>query len=63
MRISPLKHYIMIIGNEDPRGLIYTNEVREKALISLMEVTGQNFGYDTEKWKNWCQINKPDGYF
>ena len=53
----------MIIGNEDPRGLIYTDEVREKALLSLIEMTDQNFGYDTKKWKDWCRLNKPDDYF
>ena len=32
--------------------------VRENALESLRKITGQDFGIDCEKWKNWYEKNK-----
>ena len=37
----------------------WVEEERERAHLWLCERTGQDFGYDSKKWRNWLEIH-PD---
>jgi HEAT repeat protein len=37
-----------------------SNDVREAALEALAEITGQNFGWNWQKWQRWYEKNKDE---
>jgi hypothetical protein len=56
-RLTPLQGLLLNLNQEIERwDRAYLTQ--EKALQMLKNVTGQDFGYDVEKWKEWLIANK-----
>jgi len=60
--MSLLNPYQILLGNlagRIPRGTLCGLYMpKEQARELLMEETGQDFGYDVEKWREWLRRNK-----
>ena len=56
-RLTPLQGFLLNLKQEIKRG---TREylTQNQARQMLKRVTGQDFGYDAEKWKEWLIKNK-----
>ena len=63
MRIGLLRLCVMALNGEDPRGIPVSDEKKNRALQRLREMTGQDFGYDAEKWDAWLKENKASKYY
>jgi hypothetical protein len=55
--LTPLQGFLLNLKQEiEPGSREYLT--KEQALEMLKRVTGQDFGYDAEKWQLWLQKNK-----
>jgi hypothetical protein len=55
--LLPLERLLVNLeGDVDP-GYVFIYVPRDKALQGLKEQTGQDFGYDAKRWREWLQAN------
>lgn len=59
-RMMPLDGALKNLKQEIPPGRRKDYLTREEALDLLVKWTGQNFGFDADKWADWLRVNKPD---
>ena len=52
----------MILREEDPLTPPSDDE-KQNAHAHLKETTGQDFGFDADKWEAWLKDNTPEAYF
>lgn len=52
----------MRLAAGNPRKVLYEDVENSEVLFALNELTGENFGYDQEAWRQfWADANRPDG--
>ena len=62
MRVSPLRTSVMILREQDPL-LPPSDEEKQNAIAYLRKVTGQDFGFDADKWEAWLKANRSNEYY
>jgi hypothetical protein len=58
MRLTPEQVYLQNLEGEIPVHIPIPHYSREEAHQELVEMTGQDFGYDVEAWKQWFKENR-----
>jgi hypothetical protein len=62
MRIGPIKTFIMVLREKIIDGVPVSQDEKDGARDRLRKSTGQDFGYDAEKWEEWIKSHMPDTY-